>query len=106
MSDNVITFPLSEPLKTHDGEVSELTLKPPRARSFLKHDIPFKLIQKEDAEGNESTEHVFNPKAMMGFAEDMSGLDSLILQSLHGYDTYRLFYTIAGYIGNPPKRGG
>lgn len=106
MADNSIDFTLSEPLHTHDGELAVLKLKPPRARSFIKHDVPFKLVQKEDAEGNQSTEHVFNSKAMMGFAEDMTGLDGIILQNMHGYDTYRLFYTIAGYIGNPPKRGG
>jgi len=103
---NFIEFALSEPLKTHDGEVSVLKLKPPRARSFIKHEVPFKLVPRTDADGDVSNDLEFNAKAMMGFAADMSGLDDIILQNMHGFDTWKLFHVIAGYIGNPPKRGG
>lgn len=88
-------FKLSEPLKTHDGEVTELKLKAPKARLFIKYADPFKLLPLKDQEGLEFT---FNSESMLKFAADMSGVDELILSDLSGSDFMRLRQEIANII--------
>jgi hypothetical protein len=89
------TFTLSEPLKTHDGEVTELKLKTPRAGLIVKYDDPFQIRPIKDGDGYE---YVFNNKSVMQFASDMTGIDDLILQDLSVPDFMRLRTEIAGII--------
>ena len=85
------TFKLSQPLKTHNGDVIELTLKAPRARAFVAYNDPFQLKPRTNGAGEtEGLEFVFNNKAMMQFLSDMTGLDDLILGDMSGGDFYRL----------------
>jgi hypothetical protein len=89
------TFRLSEPLKTHDGEVMELKLKEPKARLIVKYDDPFSLRPMKD---RDDLEYVWNQKAVMAFASDMSGVDELILSDLPVGDYMRLRQEIANII--------
>jgi hypothetical protein len=89
------TFKLSEPLKTHEGEVMELKLKTPKTRLLVKYDDPFKLVPLKDSD---DFEYVWNQKAMMAFASDMSGIDELILSNLPISDYWRLRQEIANII--------
>lgn len=96
------TFKLSEPLKTHDGEVNELKLKAPRAGLLVKYDDPFKIQPIKDGDGYE---YVFNNKAVMQFASEMTGIDDLILQDLSVSDFMKLRSEIARIIvGAVPDR--
>lgn len=88
-------FKLSSPLKTHDGEVTELKLKTPRAGLLTKHDDPFKLQPIKDGDGYE---YVFNNRSMMQFASEMTGIDDLILEDMSVSDFWRLRNEIAGII--------
>lgn len=89
------TFKLSEPLKTHDGEVTELFLKAPKARLFVKHADPFTLRPMKDRDDLEFT---FNSESTLKFAADMSGVDELLLSDLSATDFIRLRQEIANII--------
>ncbi|MEY9184553.1 phage tail assembly protein [Bradyrhizobium sp. USDA 313] len=88
------TFQLSQPLKTHNGEVSELTLKEPKAGLLVKYNDPFQI--KPTSEGG--FEYVFDNKSIMQFAAAMSGVDDLILSDLSVSDFMRLRNKIAEII--------
>lgn len=88
------TFSLSRPLKTHDGEVSILTLHEPTAGAFIDYGEPFKLkpIKTEDGEPD-GVEFVYdNNKAFVRFLVDMIGekVDEIILKGLSSSDFQRL----------------
>lgn len=89
------TFKLSSPLKTHDGEVTELKLKEPRAGLMVKYNDPFQVKPVKDGDG---FEYVFDNKAIMQFASAMSGVDDLILSDLSVSDFMRLRGEIASII--------
>lgn len=89
------TFKLSQPLKTHNGDVIELKLKAPRAGMLVKHDDPFKLKPAKDGDG---FEYEFNNKACLAFAAEMSGIDDLLLSDLSVSDFMNLRHTIANVI--------
>ncbi|MDA9523053.1 hypothetical protein XI06_22925 [Bradyrhizobium sp. CCBAU 11434] len=88
-------FKLSQPLKTHDGEVTELKLKDPKAGLLVKYDDPFQIKPAKDGDG---FEYVFNNKAVMQFASAMSGVDDLLLADLSVSDFMRIRGEIATII--------
>jgi hypothetical protein len=89
------TFKLSRPIKTHSGELSELTLQEPTARAFVTYGEPFTLkpVKGEDGEPS-GVQFVYdNNKAFMGFLVDMvaeKGVDDLLLQAISASDFHRL----------------
>jgi hypothetical protein len=87
------TFKLFEAIATHDGSVSELTIKAPKARTFVKHGEPFKL--KPDGE---RLAFEFNDKSLMAFAAEMTGVDEILLGGLASSDYLRLRQEIANTI--------
>ena len=76
---------LSKPLTTHKGEVTEIELNEPTARSFVRHGEPFKT-RTVNGEG----EIDFANKEMMAFLADMSGIDAIILEALPAVDYFAL----------------
>ncbi|SFO17769.1 hypothetical protein SAMN05216330_10296 [Bradyrhizobium sp. Ghvi] len=93
------TFKLTSPLKTHDGVVTELKLKSPKARLMIKHGDPFTIRPVKNAKGEtESYEYIYNNSAMVQFAADMTGVDELILEDLSVTDFTRLRGAITNVI--------
>lgn len=88
------TFKLSRPLKTHSGEVSEITMREPTGKSFIDHGEPFTLKPRVDANGEPDGVLIeyTNNKAMMGFIADMiePRVDDLVLQGIGASDYQRL----------------
>ena len=89
------TFKLSKPLKTHDGEITELKLKEPKARLFFKYGDPFKLAPMKD---RADLEFVFDKEAIMQFISEMTGIDDIVLGDLSTGDYYRLRQDAANFI--------
>jgi hypothetical protein len=88
------TFKLSRPIKTHSGDLTELTLQEPSARSFVNYGEPFTLkpVKADDGEPA-GVQFVYdNNKAFMGFLTDMvvEKVDDLLLQSISASDFHRL----------------
>jgi hypothetical protein len=88
------TFKLSRPLKTHNGDLTELTIQEPTARAFVNYGEPFalKTLKGEDGEPV-GVQFVYdNNKAFMGFLVDMvvEKVDDLLLQSITASDFHRL----------------
>jgi hypothetical protein len=99
MADNTQTFKLSSPLKTHDGEITEIKLKEPRASSMVKYNDPFKVKPVKDANGEtEGFEFEFNNKPMMQFLSDMTGVDDILLSSLSASDFMRVRLVAANIV--------
>lgn len=103
------TFTLSRPLKTHDGEVTTLTLQEPTARAFVEYGEPFKLQSLDDV-NSEKNRLIFvfdNNRAFMRFLTDMvtPKVDDLILSSISASDFQRLRAVAAPIIlaGFPEK---
>lgn len=89
------TFKLSRPLKTHNGELTELTIQEPTARAFVTYGEPFTLkpVKGEDGEPAGVSFIYDNNKAFLGFLVDMvaeKGVDDLLLQALSASDFHRL----------------
>ena len=77
------TFQLSSPLKTHAGIVTELKLKPPKARLIIKHGDPFRIQTDRNADGEiVGYDFIYNNKVMAEFAADMTGVDTIILSDM------------------------
>lgn len=93
------TVKLSQPLKTHDGTVTELKLKPPMARLIVKYGDPFTIRPVKNAKGEtESHEYVFDNDSMMKFASDMTGVDDIILGGISVPDFLKLRGAITNVI--------
>lgn len=88
------TFKLSRPLKTHSGQVTELTLREPDGSPFMTYGEPYTLVDRHDAEGNLlGTVFTFtkdNNKAMFGFLSKMTGIDDLLLSAISASDYQKL----------------
>lgn len=89
MTDNTETVTLSRPIKTHSGEVSEIKLKEPTARSFFSHGEPFKVKVLTDDNGSTVDFEFFN-SVFAKFLTDMSGLDDIVLGGLRAVDYVNL----------------
>jgi hypothetical protein len=80
------TVPLSKPLKTHDGEVSELKLRDLTASDMVEaRNSPIKMARV----GDEVT-HEYRYDVIMKLASRLSGVDDLILGSLNPRDFHEL----------------
>jgi tail assembly chaperone E/41/14-like protein len=104
MSDDI--FKLSSPIKTHNGEVSEVKLKEPTARSFFSHGEPFKVKVLSDDKGESLVDFDFNNAVFAKFLADMTGLDDIVLSSLRAVDYVQLrtraSHMIIGVAGTNP----
>lgn len=96
------TFALSRPLKTHNGEITSITLKEPTAAAFVNNGEPFTLVPRLNAAG-EQDGIVFkfdNNKAFMGFLSEMTEprLDDLVLSAMSASDFQRVRIVAANII--------
>lgn len=91
---------LSTPIHTHDGELSELTLKAPTARSFINHGEPFKVRFVTESGDTQRMEIEFNNGIMAKFLADMTveKIDDLIVGSLGATDFMLLRMSAANII--------
>lgn len=102
------TVTLSKPLRTHNGDISKLTLKEPTARSFFEHGEPFKTRVGKDANGDTTLDFDYDYKVLPKFLADMvvEGVDDLILGALRPADFFALrskaTHLILGLTGTSP----
>jgi hypothetical protein len=91
---------LSTSIYTHDGELSELTLKAPTARSFINHGEPFKVRFVTEPDESQRMEIDFDNKIMAKFLADMTveKMDDLIIGSLGATDFMLLRMSAANII--------
>ena len=87
MNSQIVT--LSEPLKTHDGDVTAITVNEPRAKSYFDHGEPFKTRVVTDGE-TDRVEIDYNNVVLKKFLSDMTGVDDLILGKLRARDFFAL----------------
>ena len=106
MTDSTEIVTLSRPVKGHGGEVSEITLKEPTARSFFNHGEPFKVRVTVDDKGESDVNFDFFNSVIAKFLVDMSGLDEIVLSSLRAVDYVsvrtRAAHMIMGIAGTNP----
>jgi hypothetical protein len=106
MADDTQTVKLSRSLKTHGGDVNEITLKEPLARSFFNHGEPFKVKVLTDDKGESLVDFEFFNNVISKFLVDMTGLDDLVLSSLRAVDYVslraRAAHMIIGVAGANP----
>lgn len=75
---------LSKPLKTHDGEVTELKLRDLDARDIVRmREAPFKITQRKDDGG---VELEVRYAVMMNYLSLLTGVDDLVLGTMSGQD--------------------
>ena len=106
MADRYHVFQLTSPIKTHDGEKHELKMKYPKARTFIRHGVPFTNIVERTDDGATRTSLNFDTKKMFAFIADMSGIDDLVLETIEGEDVMPLFYSVTAMLsGGGDKLG-
>lgn len=102
-----IKLPLSEPIMTNNGDVKELTLRPPRARLFRQFGAPFVFQDAQSADGSTSQTLIIHDKPMFEYAADMTGIDPESLDLLTAKDYMALRMTIVrmllGMVGKDPS---
>jgi hypothetical protein len=86
---NSITVTLASAIKTHEGEVSSILLKEPKARSFFDHGEPFKVRVIADGE-KDRVEFDYDHKVLAKFLRDMTGIDELVLGTVAASDYFSL----------------
>jgi hypothetical protein len=100
------TVTLTRPIKTHKGEISEITLSEPTARSFFNHGEPFKVKVLSDEKGESLVDFVFFNDVVAKFLVDLTGLDEIVLSSLRAVDYMNLrtkaAHMIIGAAGSNP----
>lgn len=79
-----VTVPLSKPLKSHDGEITKLTLRDMTASDIVQSRIPpFKLVESSD----ETEKHAeYRYDIIMQLASRLSGVDDIILGGMSAKD--------------------
>lgn len=88
------TVTLSRSLRTHKGDVNEITLKEPTAATFLRAKAdPYRLRFYDD-----KVEYIFEPVPCMSFLCDMTGFDQIILEALPARDFNELRYAMVRII--------
>lgn len=90
---NTQTLSLSTPLKTHDGELSVLTLREPNAGAFIDYGEPFKVHARKDDDGEPNGVDIeYNNKVMAKWLLSMivEKLDEIVLKGLSARDYYQL----------------
>jgi len=102
MADETI-FKLSRALHTHGGDVTELKLKEPAARTFLRAKAdPYRVRFVDDR-----AEYEFDSAACATFLCDMTGLDQIIIESLPAADfmalRWKMVEVIAMGLGGADK---
>ena len=85
MSTSTVT--LSTPIKTHNGDVSTIVLKEPKARSFFEHGEPFKMRVINEGE-RDRVEFDYNHKILAKFLTDMCGIDDMLLGGMSASDYF------------------
>ena len=86
---NTTVVKLTTPINTHNGEVSEITLKEPRARSFFTHGEGFKM--RVVSEGDKDRIEIdYNHSVFAKFLSDMSGIDEGLLGNITASDYFTL----------------
>lgn len=98
MTERFHVFMLSNPIKTHNGDVSELKLKYPKAKAFIRFGVPYTNVVERTDEGATRTSLNFDTKKMFSFAASMSGIDDIALEAMEGEDVMPLFYTITSML--------
>jgi hypothetical protein len=86
MADDTQTVKISRPIKAHGGDVNEITLKEPTARSFFTHGEPFKVKVLTDDKGESLVDFDLNNAVFAKFLSDMTGLDDIVLSGLRAVD--------------------
>ena len=102
---NSTTVTLASAIKTHDGEVSSILLKEPKARSFFDHGEPFKVRVIADGD-KDRVEFDYDHKVLAKFLRDMSGIDEGILGNISASDYFSMRNAatnlIMGVVGKDP----
>jgi hypothetical protein len=107
MTDDTVT--LSKPLKTHNGDLSKLTLREPTARYFFEYGEPFKTRVGKNADGETTLDFDYDYKVLAKFLTEMvvEGVDDLVLGSLRPIDFFALrtkaTHLIIGLAGTSPQ---
>lgn len=83
------TFTLSRPLKTHSGDITEITLKEPLAKSYFDHGEPYRARVISDDAGDRIEIDFFN-NVFKKFLSDVTGLDDIVLSGMRAADYTRL----------------
>jgi hypothetical protein len=90
------TVSLSGPLKTHEGEVTSLTLRALTAADIVTmRKSPFEIVRKGDGE----VEVTIKYDIMMAYMSRLSGVDDLLLSKMSGTD-FQLACNAVGEIWN------
>lgn len=98
--ENVFVF--SVPLQTHDGLITKVKLKMPKAKAFITYGQPYTLIREGGLDAPR-VEWKFYPKIMFKFAAEMTGIDENLLEGIQGNDVEPLYWAIVEMLGNRPK---
>jgi hypothetical protein len=78
-----ITIPLSKPLKTHDGEVTSLTLRDFSAIDIVNGRVsPVKIVVNEDKTQTIDIRY----DVAMAYLSKLTGVDDILLGALSGAD--------------------
>ncbi|MGA2494260.1 MAG: phage tail assembly protein [Roseiarcus sp.] len=93
-ADDIRTITLSRPLRTHKGDLSELTLKEPTAGTFFRAKRDPYTVKFED----EKAIYTFDPVACMFFLSEMTGLDQITLEALSAGDFSAMRWRMVGII--------
>jgi hypothetical protein len=96
-------YTLSTPITTHQGTTAILDVNRPKAKAFVQYGNPYEVLLNYDADGVLSgVQTKFVPASVRGFLADMTGLSTIDIDMLDGYDYLQLQGRMRDIIGNPP----
>ncbi len=81
-------YPLTEPLQTHAGPVTDLVFKVPKAGFIMRHGLPWSRTVVKSDSGDVSLRVDFNHALMGKFMSEMTGYDEGVLGTMSGRDVF------------------
>lgn len=99
MSTDVIV-PLSKPIKAHDEELSQLTLREPTTEEVMEEGYPFLVVTSKT--GDSGVE--LRPKVVARYVMKLSGIPLSSVKQLSVPDLQRCQVAVMGFFGEGPDQ--
>ncbi len=81
-------YPLTEPLQSHAGSVSDLVFRVPKAQFIMRHGLPWSRSMVKSDNGDVQLKVDFNHALMGKYMAEMTGYDEGVLGTMSGRDVF------------------
>ena len=93
-----ITIPLTYPLKAHNEEITELTIRAPKAKDCAQIGMPYKLLQDEDG----GQQIIINAAVAARFLSALAKVPTSTIHAMEAPDFQAAIGALLSFFGESP----